>query len=104
MPSSTSFTRQAPYETLYAATDFTHFSSKSEEGLIARGAWTREDTTEDTIPYRSEVRFADTAEDVSAIYGNAVVYMLQWERDGFCPQVEQVANDCLLYTSPSPRD
>ena len=126
MPTATRFTLREPYETAYAATDFTHFSAAEMARFLGRAEWTQEGqavpadalgsaagaragaggaggagTDGRTINYVSQVQFARTVEDVSAIYGNALPYMLQWETDGFCPNVERIVCDGMLCFNPN---
>jgi len=104
MPTATEITEEQPYEQAYEASNFTHFSASETRRFLARAQWTTESrlnlgvAKEDggTINYASEVSFEQTSEDVSAIYGNALPYMLQWEVDGYCPQVETLVYDGLL--------
>jgi hypothetical protein len=48
------------------------------------------------IPYKTDVQFTTTKEDVSALYGEAVTYMLQWELCKFVPNIETIVSNGLL--------
>ena len=48
------------------------------------------------ITYNTDVQFTTTKEDVSALYGEAVTYMLQWELCKFVPNIETIVSDGLL--------
>jgi hypothetical protein len=48
------------------------------------------------IPYNTDVQFTTTKEDVSALYGEAVTYMLQWKSCKFVPNIETIVSDGLL--------
>eukprot|EP01051_Picozoa_sp_SAG22_P004721 SAG22_NODE_261_length_13373_cov_17.745472_3_plen_515_part_00 len=82
----------AEMDIVYEATSFTHFSAVAEERFLAFGNWSVEVDAGHLprIDYNVEVRFNQTTEDVSALYGQALTLMLQHERDGFCPQIEAV--------------
>lgn len=82
--------------TVYVASDFNYFAASEEESFLAYGTWTKESGVTDRIEYTANVQFETTKEDVSALYGEALVYMLQWEREGFCPNIETVVNDGIL--------
>ena len=73
---------------MYQASDFNYFAAKEEERFLAYGQWTKESGVLHRIDYSVDVQFERTKEDVSALYGEAVVYMLQWEQCGYCPNIE----------------
>eukprot|EP01052_Picozoa_sp_SAG31_P012721 SAG31_NODE_749_length_12378_cov_8.688818_6_plen_982_part_00 len=114
MPTVTRIAECEPYDMVYVATDFTHFSAAETTRFLKRAQWTKEGfgVTRDEnrngpagaaanmIQYASQVQFQQTTEDVSAIYGNALPYLLQWQRDGFCPHVEQIVHDGMLCFHP----
>jgi Karyopherin (importin) beta len=83
-------------EVIYEASNFNYFASDVEENFLAYASWTKECGVIDRINYTSNVRCKSTVEDVSALYGEALVYMLQWERQKFCPNVETVVYNGLL--------
>eukprot|EP00547_Thalassionema_nitzschioides_P011158 CAMPEP_0194263180 /NCGR_PEP_ID=MMETSP0158-20130606/46923_1 /TAXON_ID=33649 /ORGANISM="Thalassionema nitzschioides, Strain L26-B" /LENGTH=1016 /DNA_ID=CAMNT_0039003359 /DNA_START=275 /DNA_END=3325 /DNA_ORIENTATION=+ len=82
---------------VYVATEFSYFSATEEDRFLnSYATWTKESGVKNRIHYNIAVQFDRTKEDVSALYGEAVVYMIQYERDGFCPNVETVINDAIL--------
>jgi hypothetical protein len=88
-----SATTSPAMDAVYAATDFTHFSAAAALHFLRCGTWVVEVQPADLpwrIDYCTEVQFEQTVEDVSALYGQALTLMLQFERDGFCPQVEPI--------------
>ena len=80
----------------YLASDFNYFAASEEERFLSYGAWTKERDVVDRIDYIVDVQFERTKEDVSALYGEALMYMFQWERDSFCPNIETVVNNGIL--------
>ena len=101
MPIDTAFTEADPSEVIHFASDFNYFAATEQARFLARGEWTKEQVVADTVNFASEVRFAQTTEDVSPIYGTCLPYMLQWERNGFCPEVETICHDGLLCFNPN---
>lgn len=83
-------------EVIYEASEFNYFASNEEERFLAYALWTKESLVNRRINYISNVEFENTIEDVSALYGEALVYMLQWERQKFCPNVETVVYNGIL--------
>jgi hypothetical protein len=81
---------------VYLASEFSYFASSEEDLFLSYGAWIKESGVVDRIQYNVDVQFERTKEGVSALYGEALTYMLQWERDGFCPNIETVVNDGIL--------
>lgn len=82
---------------VYSATEFGYFAASVEEKFIqAYAKWTQESGIIDRIDYKSDVKFNNTSENISALYGEAVVYMLQFERNGFCPNIETITSDAML--------
>lgn len=93
----------AAMDAVYSATSFTHFSAEAEAHFLAFGTWTVEVKRENLparIEYKTEVKFEQTTEDVSALYGQALTLMLQFERDGYCPQVEAILENGILTFKP----
>ena len=94
-----SFTKVKPADEksiVYLASDFNYFAALEEERFLSYGSWTKESGVSDRIDYTINVQFEKTREDVSALYGEAVVYMLQWDRCGYCPSIETIVNDGIL--------
>jgi hypothetical protein len=83
-------------EVVYFASEFNYFACNEQMRFLAYAEWTKESGVLDRIHYRSKVQFENTFEDVSALYGEALVYMLQWEHQKFCPNVETVVYDGIL--------
>jgi len=83
-------------EVVYEASDFNYFASNEEERFLEYASWKIESGVIDRIKYTSNVQCKNTIEDVSALYGEALVYMLQWERQKFCPNVEAVVYNGIL--------
>ena len=81
---------------MYQASEFHYFANSAEEKFLKYGTWEVESSVVDRIEYTADIQLAQTKEDVSALYGEAVVYMLQWERKGFCPNIETVVNDGII--------
>ncbi len=96
---------------VYVATEFNYFSASAESRFLEHGTWTKcglreeahnnpigeEDVIQgDRIDYETNVQFSTTIEDVSALYGEAVVYMLQWELCKFVPNIETIVSDGML--------
>jgi len=120
MPTATGLNQgQAAKNQVYIATDFNYFSASAESKFLKYGTWekagsdnvikTTNDPTEEEesgfwegerVDYQTNVRFANTTEDVSALYGEAVVYMLQWERCRFVPNIETVVSNGILSLHP----
>jgi len=82
--------------TVYSATDFNYFAASEEDSFLRYGSWIKEFGVRDRIPYNTDVQFKNTQEAVSALYGEAVVYMLQWKRQGFCPNVDSIVYNGIL--------
>lgn len=108
---------QKEIKQVYVATEFNYFSASAETRFLGYGTWSKygvgdEKATkncqaveadtfqEDRINYETNVQFATTTEDVSALYGEAVVYMLQWELCNFVPNIETVVSDGMLRLHP----
>ena len=100
---------------VYVATEFNYFSASAESRFLEYGTWKKYDLGEKTlnspigdevemqggrIDYETNVQFSTTKEDVSALYGEAVVYMLQWELCKFVPNVETIVSDGILRLHP----
>uniref|UniRef100_A0A7S4QXW9 DNA helicase n=1 Tax=Ditylum brightwellii TaxID=49249 RepID=A0A7S4QXW9_9STRA len=85
----------------YVASEFSFFAALEEHYFLSYGMWTQEKQIADRIEYNISVQFDKIAEDVSALYGEALVYMLQWEKEGYCPNVETVINDGILQFNPT---
>ncbi len=83
--------------TLYSATDFNYFAASEEDRCLSYGSWIKEFGVRDRIPYNTDVQFKNTQEAVSALYGEAVVYMLQWKRQHFCPNVDSIVYNGILH-------
>lgn len=86
-------------EVAYEASEFKYFASNEEERFLGYASWTKESGVINRINYSTNVRCMNTIEDVSALYGEALVYMLQWERQKFCPNVETVVYNGILRLS-----
>ena len=116
LPNVTGF-EEKPVKQIYIASEFNYFSASAEAKFLKYGAWTKigagnesEDVgnqveegdafQEARINYESNVEFATTTEDVSALYGEAVVYMLQWELCRFVPNVETIVSNGILSLRP----
>jgi hypothetical protein len=82
--------------TFYEASDFNYFAAAEEEKFLSYGLWDKESGVIDRIEYTVDVQFDKTKENVSALYGEAVVYMLQWQKAGFCPNIETIVNNGIL--------
>lgn len=113
-------TRGAPRKQLnqvYIASEFNYFSASAETKFLHYGHWTKigvgnenkvgnspsngDDGFQDTrINYETNVEFASTTEDVSALYGEAVTYMLQWDLCKFVPNIETVVSNGILRLHP----
>jgi hypothetical protein len=98
---------------VYIASEFNYFSAYDETRFLQYGRWKKIDpfneyetensssTIEETrIDYEANIRFASTREDVSALYGEAVTYMLQWEICRFVPNIETVVSNGILRLHP----
>ena len=85
-----------PTLTMYLASDFNYFAASEENRFLAYGEWIKESGIQNRIQYTTNVRLETTTEDVSALYGEAAVYMLQWQRNGYCPNIETVVNDGII--------
>lgn len=107
---------QAEVKQVYIATEFNYFSASAESRFLAYGKWTKcdagktivDDLAEEgedliqkgRIEYETNVQFSTTTEDVSALYGEAVVYMLQWECCKFVPNIETIVSNGILRLHP----
>jgi len=87
-------------EEIYIASDFGYFSSSAEASFLRYGEWKVESSVQERIAYQIDVDFATTKEDVSALYGEAVVYMLQWKMGRYVPNIETVVFDGILRIEP----
>ena len=58
---------------------FDHLSSFSEAFFLCYGELIVEISVQERVVYHIYVDFETTKEDVSTMYGKAMVYMLQWE-------------------------
>mmetsp|Transcript_9936 Transcript_9936/g.26056 ORF Transcript_9936/g.26056 Transcript_9936/m.26056 type:complete len:195 (+) Transcript_9936:179-763(+) len=61
------------------------------------GTWVAETPVVDRLAHNLNVQFQSTTEDVSALYGEAVTLGLQWDRDGFCPNLETLISGVLVF-------
>ena len=84
-------------EEFHLASAFAYFSASAEMKFISCGNFSVESGIKERIEYDTEVQFSTTKEDVSALYGEALTYMMQWELNGFCPNVETVVNDGIIH-------
>lgn len=85
---------------VYVASEFAYFAASEEARFLDYAVWIKEAPVGKRIDYKIGVQFLQTTEDVSALYGEALTYMLQWNRDGFCPNIETVVNDGILELCP----
>uniref|UniRef100_A0A7S4AT84 Helicase ATP-binding domain-containing protein n=1 Tax=Pseudo-nitzschia australis TaxID=44445 RepID=A0A7S4AT84_9STRA len=91
---------------MYVASDFNYFSALVENKFLQYGTWETiagiPDGNEHNqrIEYETNVQFATTKEDVSALYGEAVTYMLQWDMCKFVPNVETVVSNGIILLHP----
>jgi hypothetical protein len=116
MPKTTAVT-QKQTDQVYVASEFNYFSASAETKYLKYGTWTTfgvgdntqngnnpigegGPTQQERINYETNVQFATTTEDVSALYGEAVMYMLQWELCKFVPNVETVVSNGMLRLHP----
>eukprot|EP00536_Pseudo-nitzschia_multiseries_P017237 jgi/Psemu1/70131/estExt_Genemark1.C_14450010 len=107
MPQTATFAQKQVNE-VYVASEFNYFSALAETKFLQYGAWETIASTSDgsdrkhnrRIDYETNVRFATTTEDVSALYGEAVTYMLQWETCKFVPNVETVVSNGIIRLHP----
>lgn len=103
-------------DVVYQATDFAYLSAVAETyflesyGSLSRMAvqqfgppveWTEQTGMPSRIEYEMMPQFDQTKEDVSAIYGTALPLWLQWERHGFCSDVEAIVHNSILLFSPN---
>eukprot|EP00187_Rhodella_violacea_P015570 CAMPEP_0184719236 /NCGR_PEP_ID=MMETSP0314-20130426/8213_1 /TAXON_ID=38298 /ORGANISM="Rhodella maculata, Strain CCMP 736" /LENGTH=734 /DNA_ID=CAMNT_0027183097 /DNA_START=62 /DNA_END=2266 /DNA_ORIENTATION=+ len=84
---------------VYSATEFSYFSASEVGNFLKFGEWAPEGRVDagHRLEYTMNVQFERTKEDVSALYGEAVNLMLQWKRNGYCPNVETVVNGGVLW-------
>jgi hypothetical protein len=116
MPKTTGIT-QIQTDQVYVASEFNYFSASAETKFLKYGTWTNfgvgdetqngnkpigegGSTQQERINYETNVQFATTTEDVSALYGEAVMYMLQWELCKFVPNIETVVSNGILRLHP----
>ena len=83
-------------QVFYLTSEFHYFAASEEETFLSYGAWTKESGVVHRINYTVDVQFERTKEDVSALYGEALMFMLQWERHSFFPNIETVVNNGIL--------
>ena len=83
--------------TVYDAFDFGYFAASEETRFVSYGSWDKECGVIDQFNYTVDIQFERTKEDVSALYGEALVYMLQWQRQAFCPNIETVLHSGILH-------
>ena len=81
---------------VYTATSFAYFAASEERRFLGRARFRCEESSQLPIVFDSELQFEKTKEDVSAVYGKAVEYMLQWDTEGFCADVEAVTESGVL--------
>mmetsp|Transcript_20697 Transcript_20697/g.51027 ORF Transcript_20697/g.51027 Transcript_20697/m.51027 type:complete len:490 (-) Transcript_20697:764-2233(-) len=84
---------------VYDAKDFSFFSASEIGNFLQFGEWALEGHVNAGHPleYNMNVNFVRTSEDVSAFYGEALNLMLQWSRNGYCPNVETVVSGVLWF-------
>ena len=91
---------------VYTATDsFTFFSPKKERRFIQFGEWTNIASQDEIgkIKYESSVKFFKTKENVSALYGLAITFMIQNEVLGYVPDLETINSDGVIHLDPYKR-
>jgi len=81
----------------YKASQFNYFGATALESFLEYGTWIAETPVVHRLSYNVNVEFQRTTEDVSALYGEALTFMLQWERDGYCPNVETLIGGTLIF-------
>jgi hypothetical protein len=103
MPQTALAPKKDRFETCYFASGFTYFSALSENKFLQYGKWECCNEEQKEIFYKNDVKFATTTEDVSALYGEALTYMLQWELIKYVPNIETVVSDGILRLDPKVR-
>lgn len=101
LPDETNEKEEQQERVVYIASEFSYFSADAETRFLNYAKWTKEAGITARINYTVGVQFKQTTEDVSALYGEALTYMLQWELDGFCPNVETIINDGIIQICPT---